>query len=135
MHLRAELSNILDRIRNFVCNILQMPAKSEVPSVVDRQLLLQLGARLKQARVRKGLTTTQMAECAGISRMTLSAVEAGEPTPVMGTLNHTAEFSRQDCERDDAERRCNRNGVAQEPDEPKSAKEREGHSRHPEQRF
>jgi transcriptional regulator with XRE-family HTH domain len=62
-----------------------MPAKSELSSVVDRQLLLQLGERLKRARVKQGLTTTQMAERAGISRMTLSAVEAGEPTPTMGS--------------------------------------------------
>lgn len=69
----------------FVHNALQMSAKSEVPSVVDRQLLLQLGGRLKRARVRQGLTTTRMAERAGISRMTLSAVEAGELTPAMGS--------------------------------------------------
>ena len=62
-----------------------MPAPSELSSVVDRQLLLQLGGRLKRARVKQGLTTTQMAERAGVSRMTLSAVEAGEPTPTMGT--------------------------------------------------
>jgi transcriptional regulator with XRE-family HTH domain len=62
-----------------------MPAKSVVSSVIDRQLLLQLGGRLKLARARQGLTTTQMAERAGISRMTLSAVEAGEPTPTMGS--------------------------------------------------
>jgi len=62
-----------------------MPANSELSSVVDRQLLLQLGERLKRARVEQRLTTTQMAKQAGISRMTLSAVEAGEPTPTMGT--------------------------------------------------
>lgn len=62
-----------------------MPAASEITSVVDRQLLLQLGERLKRARLNQGLTTTQMAERAGLSRMTLSAVEAGEPTPTMGT--------------------------------------------------
>lgn len=62
-----------------------MPAASELTSVIDRQLLLQLGGRLKRARVKQGLTTTQMAERAGISRMTLSAIEAGEPTPTMGS--------------------------------------------------
>jgi transcriptional regulator with XRE-family HTH domain len=62
-----------------------MPATSELASVIDRQLLLQLGERLKRARLRQGLTTTQMAERAGLSRMTLSAVEAGEPTPTMGS--------------------------------------------------
>jgi transcriptional regulator with XRE-family HTH domain len=62
-----------------------MPAASQLGSAVDRQLLLQLGGRLKRARVKQGLTTTQMAERAGISRMTLSAVEAGEPSPTMGS--------------------------------------------------
>lgn len=62
-----------------------MPAASELTSVIDRQLLLQLGARLKRVRVKQGLTTTEMAARAGISRMTLSAIEAGEPTPTMGS--------------------------------------------------
>jgi transcriptional regulator with XRE-family HTH domain len=66
-------------------NALQMPAASELTSVIDRQLLLQLGARLKRARVTQGLNTTEMAQRAGISRMTLSAIEAGEPTPTMGS--------------------------------------------------
>lgn len=75
----------MDICPRFVHNALQMPAASELTSVVDRQLLLQLGERLKRARLRQGLTTTQMAERAGLSRMTLSAVEAGEPTPTMGS--------------------------------------------------
>jgi len=62
-----------------------MPATSKLTSVVDSQLLLQLGARLKRARVAQGLTTTEMAQRAGISRMTLSAIESGEPTPTMGS--------------------------------------------------
>ena len=52
---------------------------------MDRQLLAQLGERLKRVRVAQGLTTTEMASRAGISRMTLSAVEAGEPSPTMGS--------------------------------------------------
>jgi transcriptional regulator with XRE-family HTH domain len=62
-----------------------MPASSALPTAIDRQLLLQLGERLRRARQKQGLTTTQMAERAGLSRMTLSAVEAGEPTPTMGS--------------------------------------------------
>ncbi len=62
-----------------------MPANAEITSVLDRQLLLQLGERLKRARLKKGLTTTEMAAQAGISRVTLSAVEAGAPAPTMGT--------------------------------------------------
>ena len=62
-----------------------MPAAIEVNSILERQLLLQLGERLKRARLKRGLTTTEMAHQVGISRVTLSAVEAGEPTPTMGT--------------------------------------------------
>ena len=62
-----------------------MPATSELDSVVERQLLLQLGERLKRTRLQQGLTTTALAQRAGLSRMTLSAVEAGEPTPTMGS--------------------------------------------------
>lgn len=68
-----------------VCNTLHMPAASNVNSVLDQQLLLQLGARLRHPRVKRGLTTTQLAQQARISRMTLSAVEAGAPAPTMGT--------------------------------------------------
>lgn len=62
-----------------------MPAASPLTSVLDRQLLLQLGERLKRARLDQGLTTSEMAKQAGISRTTLSAVEAGDPAPTMGT--------------------------------------------------
>lgn len=62
-----------------------MPASSQLPSAVDRQLLIQLGERLRRARQGQGLTATALAERAGISRMTLNAVEAGEPAPTMGT--------------------------------------------------
>ena len=62
-----------------------MPASSDLSSVVERQLLLQLGERLKAARTKQGITTTALAERAGISRMTLRAVEAGEPSPTMGS--------------------------------------------------
>lgn len=62
-----------------------MPASSQLHSPVERQLLIQLGERLRRARQTQGLTTVALAERAGISRMTLSAVEAGEPAPTMGT--------------------------------------------------
>ena len=62
-----------------------MPGTSEITSAFDQQLLLQLGARLKRVRLRQGLTTIQMAERAGLSRMTLRSVEAGEPTPTIGS--------------------------------------------------
>ena len=62
-----------------------MPASVEISSALERQLLLQLGQRLKAARQSKGLTSTEVAAAAGLSRMTLSAIESGEPSPTMGS--------------------------------------------------
>lgn len=62
-----------------------MPANVEISSVLERQLLLQLGQRLKAARQSKGLTSTKVAAAAGLSRMTLNAIESGEPSPTMGS--------------------------------------------------
>ncbi|PUA93397.1 Xre family transcriptional regulator [Acidovorax sp. 107] len=46
---------------------------------------MQLGDRLRRLRKARKLTTVEMAERAGISRMTLASVEAGDPGPSMGT--------------------------------------------------
>ena len=54
-------------------------------AVLERQLLLQLGDRLKRLRKAQGLGTVEMAKRVGISRTTLSAVEAGDPGPSIGT--------------------------------------------------
>ena len=54
-------------------------------AVLERQLLLQLGERLKRLRKARGLGTVDMAKRVGISRTTLGAVEAGDPGPSMGT--------------------------------------------------
>lgn len=62
-----------------------MPAYSDLTSALDRQLLLQLGERLKRTRLSRGLSTVELAKRVGISRTTLTAVEAGDPTPTMGT--------------------------------------------------
>ncbi len=75
----------MDKYLSIAYNALHMPAASNVNSALDQQLLLQLGERLRRARVKRGLTTTRMAQQARISRMTLSAVEAGAAAPTMGT--------------------------------------------------
>lgn len=53
-------------------------------SPLERQVLLQLGDRLRALRKALRLGTVEMAEKSGISRMTLSAIEAGSPSPSMG---------------------------------------------------
>jgi transcriptional regulator with XRE-family HTH domain len=57
----------------------------EISAVLDRQLLLQLGDRLKRLRNAQGLGTVEMAARVGITRNTLRAVESGDPAPSMGT--------------------------------------------------
>jgi transcriptional regulator with XRE-family HTH domain len=58
---------------------------SEFSSILDRQLLLQLGDRLKRLRQAGGLGTVEMAARAGISRNTLRGIESGDPTTAIGT--------------------------------------------------
>lgn len=58
---------------------------SPISPVLERQLLLQLGDRLKRLRKAQGLGTVEMAARAGITRNTLRAVESGDPGPSMGT--------------------------------------------------
>lgn len=58
----------------------QMTASAMTP-VLERQLLLQLGDRLRRLRKTQGVGTVEMAERAGISRNTLRAVESGDPSP------------------------------------------------------
>ena len=62
-----------------------MSAYSDSSTVLDRQLLLQLGERLKRLRKQQGSSSVVMAQRIGISRTTLGSVEAGDPAPSMGT--------------------------------------------------
>jgi len=54
-------------------------------SVLQLQLLLQFGDRLRRLRKARKLSAMQMALQVGISRTTLAAVEAGDPAPSIGT--------------------------------------------------
>lgn len=54
-------------------------------AVLERQLLLQLGDRLRQLRKSKGIGTIEMAARVGIARNTLRAIENGDPAPSMGS--------------------------------------------------
>ena len=62
----------------------QMSA-AEITSILDRQLLLQLGDRLKRLRQARGLGTVEMAARVGITRNTLRSIEAGDPATAIGT--------------------------------------------------
>ena len=58
---------------------------SDINPLLERQLLLQLGDRLKRLRKAQGLGTVEMAARTGITRNTLRSVEAGDPAPSIGT--------------------------------------------------
>lgn len=53
--------------------------------LLERQLLLQLGERLRRARQAQGIGTADMAARVGVSRNTLRAVETGDPATAIGT--------------------------------------------------
>lgn len=62
-----------------------MQASPSLSPVLERQLLLQLGDRIKRLRKAQGLSTVEVAKRVGISRTTLNSVEAGDSTPTIGT--------------------------------------------------
>jgi transcriptional regulator with XRE-family HTH domain len=62
-----------------------MPSHVVSNSPLERQLLIQLGGRLKAGRKDRGWTATQVASLADISRTTLNAVESGAASPAIGT--------------------------------------------------
>lgn len=62
-----------------------MPSKPPLVFPVEQKLLAQLGERLKLARMRRKLSTTVVAQRAGISRSSLYKAEAGDPGVTMGT--------------------------------------------------
>lgn len=57
----------------------------EIHAILDRQLLLQLGDRLRRLRLAQGLGTVEMAVRVGVTRNTLRAVETGDPATSIGT--------------------------------------------------
>lgn len=63
----------------------QTPTTSPGLSVLDMQLLHQLGDRIKRTRKARGLGTVAVAQQAGMSRTTLYAVESGDPNASMGS--------------------------------------------------
>jgi len=57
----------------------------QVNLLLERQLLLQLGDRLKRLRKAQGISAVDMAARIGVTRNTLRSVEAGDPSPSIGT--------------------------------------------------
>lgn len=65
-----------------------MPAVSLSPIATEAAKLL--GARVRLARKRRGLTVAQLAERVGVSRVTVQKIERGDPTVALGTAFEAA---------------------------------------------
>ncbi len=61
-----------------------MPSKSPVVFPLEQRLLAEMGERLRLARLRRKLSSTAVANRAGISRSSLYKVEAGDPGATVG---------------------------------------------------
>jgi transcriptional regulator with XRE-family HTH domain len=65
-----------------------MPAKAPTLYPGQARLLRELGERLRQARLRRRFTVTQVAERAPVSRPTINKVEHGNAAVTLGTYLH-----------------------------------------------
>jgi transcriptional regulator with XRE-family HTH domain len=62
-----------------------MPKAVKIILPAERQLLAELGARLRLARLRRNLAASDVAKQAGISRTTLHNAESGDSAVTLGT--------------------------------------------------
>ncbi len=62
-----------------------MPRKPPTIFPLEQKLLSELGGRLRLARKRRKLSSTVVAQRAGISRSSLYKVEAGDPGATLGS--------------------------------------------------
>jgi len=62
-----------------------MPSKAPLPFLSESRLLVELGERLRLARLRRRLTTSTVAGRCNISRPTLAKAERGDPSVTFGT--------------------------------------------------
>lgn len=75
-----------------------MAGKAVILMPETMQTLEKMGIRIKKARLRRNIRAEQLAERAGISKGTLSAIEKGVPTVSIGA--YTAVLCALDMERD-----------------------------------
>lgn len=61
-----------------------MSKKQNILMPDTRKVLEQMGSQIRMARLRRNITSTELAERARISRMTLNKIEAGDPSVSMG---------------------------------------------------
>jgi transcriptional regulator with XRE-family HTH domain len=64
-----------------------MPARPRSLLAAETLALVELGERLRKARLRRALTASAVAAAAGITRVTLHRVECGDPAVTLGTVS------------------------------------------------
>ncbi|WP_409967494.1 helix-turn-helix transcriptional regulator [Bengtsoniella intestinalis] len=62
-----------------------MKTKATIVMPKTQNILTQMGEQIKLARLRRNISSQLLAERAGISRQTLSAIEKGSPSVAMGS--------------------------------------------------
>lgn len=67
-----------------------MPATSPHTSLEQKEDLERLGARLRERRKALGITAVACAEAAGVSRVTMHRIEAGNPSVTIGAYSNVA---------------------------------------------
>lgn len=65
-----------------------MGKKTSIQSPKLTSILQNLGENIRLARLRRHLSTAMLAERAGMTRVTLSAIEKGEPTVSFGAYSN-----------------------------------------------
>lgn len=83
MFLIIDLEDRKTKMRN-------MPASSPYTSPEQQADLERLGARLRERRKALGVTVVACAEAAGVSRVTLHRIEAGNPSVTIGAYVNVA---------------------------------------------
>lgn len=75
-----------------------MPVHSQIHRLGERQLLPQMGERIKLVRKQARISMVDLAKACGISRTTLYGIEAGDPSATMGTYLRVASALGQSIE-------------------------------------
>lgn len=86
---RAEMSLIIDG-ETRMTKMRNMPAPSPHTSPEQQADLERLGARLRERRKALGVTVVACAEAAGVSRVTMHRIEAGNPSVTIGAYINVA---------------------------------------------
>jgi DNA-binding XRE family transcriptional regulator len=77
-------------LKDQMAKMRNMPAPSPYTSPEQQADLERLGARLRERRKALGVTVVACAEAAGVSRVTLHRVEAGNPSVTIGAYVNVA---------------------------------------------